>query len=68
MKKIENECVGCKILGLYCLGNSCPYQNVVRFYCDRCGYEKTLRHYNDEQICEDCLLKEFEIVEGSDEY
>ena len=65
MKKIENECVGCPP-EIGCLGNSCPYQNVVRFYCDRCGDEATLRHYNDEQICADCLLKEFEIVEGSE--
>lgn len=64
MKKIENECVHC---GMYCWGSSCPNRNVVRFYCDRCGEETTLYHYDGEEICEECLLKEFEIVEGSDE-
>ena len=63
MKKIENECVEC---GLPCLGDSCPYKEVVRFYCDRCGEEDMLYHYEDEELCKDCLLKEFEIVEGSD--
>ena len=63
MKKIENECVDC---GLPCLGNSCKYRNVVRFYCDRCGEEETLYRYGDEELCQYCLLKEFEIVEGSD--
>ena len=55
MKRIENECVNC---GLPCLGNSCPYKNVVHFYCDRCG----------EEICQDCLLKEFEVVEGTEDW
>lgn len=66
MKKIEDECVGCKSVGLYCLGISCPYKNVVRFYCDKCLEEATLYHYEDEELCADCLLEEFEIVEGSD--
>ena len=64
MKKIENECVGCTDLGLYCLGDSCPNRNVVRFYCDFCGDEdETLYYYDGHEICADCLLKQFEIVE-----
>lgn len=62
MKVIENECVSC---GLPCMGNACPYQNVPHYYCDRCGEETTLYHYDDDELCADCLLKEFEIVEGS---
>lgn len=63
MKKIEDECVNCD---LHCLGYSCPKRNVVRFYCDRCDEEATLYHYYDEEICSECLLKEFDIVEGSE--
>ena len=66
MKKIENECCGCREAGLPCMGSTCPYRRVERFYCDRCKEEATLYEYEDEQLCEECLLKEFNIVEGSD--
>lgn len=65
MKKILDECVGCPP-EIGCFGSSCPYKNVVRFYCDRCGEEEKLYHYDSEELCEDCLLKEFDVVEGSD--
>ena len=64
MKKIENECVQCQ---LPCVGDACKYKNVIRFYCDRCHEETMLYHYEDEELCGDCLLKEFEVVEGSEE-
>ena len=65
MKRILDECVGCPP-EIGCFGSSCPYKNVVRFYCDRCGEENKLYHYDGEELCEDCLLKEFDVVEGSD--
>lgn len=65
MKKIENHCVGCPP-EIGCFGSSCPNRNVVVYYCDRCGKEAKLYYYDSEQICEDCLLNEFEVVEGSD--
>ena len=64
MKRRENECVNCD---LPCIGNNCPYKEVIRFYCDRCGCEDILYHYDGEELCKDCLLKNFEIVEGSEE-
>ena len=66
MRKIEDECVCCEP-DLHCLGNSCPNRNVVRFYCDKCGNEETLYHYEDMELCECCLLDEFDIVEGSED-
>lgn len=63
MKRIENECVNCD---LHCIGSSCPNLNVVRYYCDECGYEAKLRRYDGRELCEDCLLLEFDVVEGSD--
>ena len=62
MIKIEDECVCC---GLPCLGSSCPNRNVKRYYCDECGEEvDTLYRYDDgTELCEDCLLEEFETVE-----
>ena len=66
MKKIEDECVGCTDMGLYCIGSSCPNRNVARFYCDGCGDETTLYDYNGKELCQDCLLKNFEVIEGSE--
>lgn len=66
MKQIENECVGCVDVGLHCLGDNCPNINVVRFYCDECGIEEKLYHYDNKELCKDCLANEFEVVEGSD--
>lgn len=67
MKKIVNECVGCTDIGLHCIGDSCPNRNVVRFYCDKCGAETTLYDYYGDELCADCLLEEFDVVEGSSE-
>lgn len=64
MQKTENECVFCDMLP--CLGNSCPNRNVVRYYCDYCGSEEKLYYYGNDEICQDCLLKNFEVVDGSD--
>ena len=65
MEVIQNECVGCPP-EISCIGNSCPYKNVSRHYCDYCGREEKLYHYDNDEICEECLLKQFEVVEGTD--
>lgn len=67
MRKFGNECVGCPI-EMGCYGSSCPLYNVEHFYCDRCGEENKLYHYDNEELCGDCLLKEFDVVTGSDFY
>lgn len=59
MKKRENECVDC---GLPCLGSSCPNRNVLRFYCDRCGEEAQLYHYDGEELCISCIEEDLEKV------
>lgn len=66
MQRIENECVGCTDVGLYCLGSGCPNRNVVHYYCDYCNNEEKLYHYDNDEICEECLLKQFEVIDGSD--
>lgn len=60
MKRYENECVDC---GLPCLGSSCPNRNVLRYYCDECGEEETLYHYDDSELCIYCIEKRLERVE-----
>ena len=67
MRRVENNCVNCPP-EMGCLGMSCPCRNVVYFYCDRCGNDTTLYHYNGEEICGNCLLSEFEVVTDDDYY
>ena len=59
MTKIENECVDC---GLPCLGDSCPYRNVVRYYCDKCKEEETLYHFDGDELCINCIEKNLKKV------
>lgn len=64
MKYYVNDCVSCD---LPCIYESCPYYNALHFRCDKCGEEDVkLYDYNGWEICEECLLKEFPVVEGSD--
>lgn len=66
MKKTESECLDCISLGLHCIGDSCSNRSVTRFYCDKCGNEETLYHYDDMELCKDCLLAKFDVVGGSE--
>ena len=61
-----NECVDC---GLPCLFESCPYYKVMHSKCEFCNAEDIkLYHYSGHEVCEECLLEEFEVVEGTDEW
>ncbi len=60
MKKTECECVDC---GLPCKRQGCPHYEVTRLYCDECDEEKTLYHYDGEELCIDCIEKKLEKVE-----
>ena len=58
MMKIENWCVGCRDIGLPCLGYGCPNRQVEVHYCDKCGTELDERNwYNDDpfEYCDDCM-------------
>lgn len=58
----EDECVGCPT-ELGCMGNACPNRNIKHLYCDKCGDDvEKLYKYDGQEICEDCLLEEFEII------
>ena len=63
MKKIENECVGCTEIGLPCLGIACPKRNVPHWYCDECGEEEELYHYDGRELCIECIKNLLEKVE-----
>ena len=65
MYRVENECCGCATENYPCLGNSCPRRNVKRFYCDKCREERTLYHFEGEELCISCIIDRLEVVEGS---
>jgi hypothetical protein len=65
MIKIVRECVGCPP-EMGCNKQTCSYWNSVRFYCDRCGKEETLYHYDGQELCIDCITDDLEEVVGSD--
>lgn len=63
MRVKKNECVGCKSLGLPCLGDICPNRNGIRFYCDKCNEETDLYYYDGKELCIDCIIEKLEKVE-----
>ena len=61
-----NDCVDCN---LPCVYDGCMYYNVKHFKCDECGNEDVkLYYYDDCELCEECLLKRFTVVDGSDDW
>lgn len=63
MIRIENHCVGC-LFEMGCVAYSCPYYKVEVHYCDKCGEELCdIYQVDDEELCEDCLLDMFRVVE-----
>lgn len=60
----SNDCCDC---GLPCIRESCQYYKVKHFKCDECGEEDVkLYKYDGMELCKECLLDEFEVVEDSD--
>lgn len=59
-----DECSDCKSSGYACSGDNCRNRNVKHLICDKCEYEVE-RLYKDgiEELCEDCLLEGFEVIE-----
>ena len=61
--KYKNECCDCAASGYPCLGNACTNRFVKYLYCDKCKEDvDSLYIYNGEELCEDCLLKQFETI------
>ena len=61
---IGSACVDCD---LPCVFTACPYYRVVYYVCDCCGEEvEDLFYWDNEQLCDDCVLKQLEKVEFED--
>lgn len=64
MVREVHNCCGCAAPGYPCLGDSCPKRHEKTLICDKCKSEvDRLYEYEDMQLCEDCLLKEFTMIE-----
>lgn len=61
MIRYESSCVNC---GFPCRYEACQNYRVRILECDRCHDElDKLYDFYGEEICEECLLKEFEVIE-----
>jgi hypothetical protein len=63
MIDVEDGCVGCD---LPCLGSRCPYHYVRHLVCDVCGREVDelyVHKMGGEQMCFDCVMEEYEVIE-----
>lgn len=70
MRTFEDDCVGCPP-EMGCLGSSCPRRRVLICTCDRCNESfdpEELYVVGGEDLCEDCLLNEYETVAQEIEY
>ena len=56
MKEVLNECVGCPP-EIGCMGDSCPYRHVTRYYCDECENETQLYEFDGGEYCISCIEK-----------
>ena len=66
MREIVNECCHCATPGYPCRGSLCPLRSVEHFLCDKCGAETKLYEFDGKELCGECLLENFLVVEGSD--
>ena len=64
MTRIEDDCNGCTYIGLPC--RNCGRDKIPHCYCDKCGYEAKLFRFDDKELCADCLLEQFDVVEVSE--
>ncbi len=68
MIRYEDECVGCTSMGLRCIGRSCRNRHVPHYCCDKCGVEGKLFHFNDDELCAECIIEELNTETSEYEY
>lgn len=67
MVNFIHECVGCTDIGLPCMGHSCT-QGRMELRCDWCdSHVDKLYVYDEDELCEDCLLGSLERKEATEE-
>lgn len=67
MIKVENWCCDCENGAYACLGDGCGLRHVKLPYCDHCKeVVDELYWFDGDQLCPDCILKQFDKVEIDD--
>ena len=61
-QRYESQCVQC---GFPCRYEACPNYKVRMLICDFCNDEvdRLYKYDSSTELCEECLLKEFEVIE-----
>ena len=60
--RYEDDCCHCAVPNYPCTGE---HKHVPHYDCDDCGeefYPSELYHYEDQMLCVDCLIKQFQKV------
>lgn len=58
------ECCDCATPSYPCRGNTCSNRHRQVLICDKCGEEvEKLYRTGDGELCEECLLGEYEVIE-----
>lgn len=65
MTEFSHECRDCERCAYPCTAPACPL-GVMHYYCDECGEERTLYRYNGKELCAECLVDMFPVVDGSE--
>lgn len=60
MTKIESDCCDCEQQFRSC--GSCSRRNAKHYYCDDCGDETDIYHFDGEELCIKCIQKLLEPV------
>lgn len=67
MIRYVNGCAECtRIVIGDCRNSPCDYREKPIYICDKCGSEDSELYYdeNGDQLCADCILRKYELVEG----
>ena len=62
MMRMENDCVGCETCR-----NCGRREDYPVWYCDDCGEPTALYHFDEEELCLECVGKRLEKVEESED-
>ena len=59
MRIKESNCVGCRSIGLHCMGSACPNSEPSEYIvCDECGDTfDSIYIFNGRELCTNCIIE-----------